>query len=128
MIFDPKKAPLSKYRRAGNILFLSGQIAFDHYGQLVGTDIAEQTRQVFRNISEVLKECRCTLNDVVNATVWLREESDFAEFNSVYAEHFQGILPARSTVVSGLLANALVEIAVVAYLPMDDGEPTPSLA
>ena len=126
MNVDPKKVPLSKYRWAGNLLFLSGQIAFDHQGQLVGTDIAGQTRQVLRNISDVLAECGCTLDDVVNTTVWLREEADFGEFNSDYAEHFQRALPARSTVVSGLLAGALVEIAVVAHVPKNrEPEPFP---
>jgi len=54
--------------------------------------------------------------DIVNATVWLADPDDFAVFNTAYAAHFPGIPPARPTVISGLLAGARVEIAVVAYL------------
>ena len=119
MQFDPQSVPLSKYRRAGDLVFLSGQIAFDRDGNITAPDIEGQTRQVLQNISALLADCGCTLDDVVNATVWLRNEGDFAQFNRVYAEHFSAIPPARSTVISDLLAGALVEIAVVALLPRD---------
>jgi len=116
MQFDPQSVPLSRYRRVGDLVFLSGQIAIDRNGAMVAPDIEGQTRRVLENISAVLAECGCTLKDVVNATVWLRDEGDFVQFNRVYAEYFPESPPARSTVISGLLLGALVEIAVVAAI------------
>jgi 2-iminobutanoate/2-iminopropanoate deaminase len=114
MRIDPKSVPLSLARRAGDLLFLSGQIAFDDDGKITGAGIAEQTRQVFKNIRGVLEQNGVGLRDVVNATVWLANKDDFLEFNRMYAEYFPSLPPARTTVVSQLLAGALVEIAVVA--------------
>lgn len=71
------------------------------------------------NISNVLGECGATLADVVNATVWLAHEDSFGRFNEIYAGYFTEAPPARTTVISGLLAGALVEIAVVALVPQD---------
>ena len=120
MQFDPQSVPLSRYRRVGDLVFLSGQIAIDRNGIMVSLEIEGQTRRVLENISAVLAECGCTLEDVVNTTVWLRDEGDFAQFNRVYAQYFQKSLPARSTVISGLLLGALVEIAVVAAISTGD--------
>jgi reactive intermediate/imine deaminase len=122
MQFDPRAVPLSRYRRAGDLVFLSGQIAFGRDGKITAADIEGQTRQVLQNISSVLAECGCTLRDVVNATIWLANADDFARFNQIYAEYFPANPPARSTVISGLLAGALVEIAVVATQPASKNE------
>jgi 2-iminobutanoate/2-iminopropanoate deaminase len=123
MQFDPKAVPLSRYRRAGELVFLSGQIAIDRNGAMVAPDIEGQTRRVLENISAVLSECGCALKDVINATVWLRDDGDFAQFNLVYAEYFPENPPALSMVISDLLAGAPVEIAVVASFPASKGGP-----
>ena len=115
---DGKPLPLSKAVRAGDYVFLSGQLGLSAQGQLAGTSIETQTRQALHNISGILAEAGASLAQVIKSTVWLVERSDFARFNQIYAEYFPHQPPARSTVVCGLvLAGALVEIEVVAYAP-----------
>jgi 2-iminobutanoate/2-iminopropanoate deaminase len=115
---DMSKPPISPIRRAGNLLFLSGQLGFDADRNLAMGDIAAQTRQVIANIVAVLATEGATLNDVVKATVWITDKAHFAAYNAVYAEAFgNAAFPARSTVVSGLVAEgALIEIEVIAQV------------
>lgn len=115
---DGTKLPLSKATRAGEFLFLSGQLALGDDGQLKGTDISTQTERCIENIRAVLAEVDGNLTNVIKATVWLVERRDFGSFNKIYAKHFPQNAPARSAVCSELmLPGALVEIEVVAYLP-----------
>lgn len=113
-MLDPKSVPLSPAIAAGDFLFLSGQIAFGPDGAMAGDDIASQTHQVFLNIQAVLTTHGATLENVVNATVYLTDPEDFAAFNAIYAGYFPGTPPARTTVIAGLLAGARVEITVIA--------------
>lgn len=87
-------------------------------GGAVPDGVAEQTRQVLRNVSAVLAEHGLTLNDCVKTTVHLADLADFAEFNEAYKEFFAEPFPVRTTVGSQL-ANILVEIDVVAVLPTE---------
>ncbi|MSR15785.1 MAG: RidA family protein [Gammaproteobacteria bacterium] len=110
--------PLSKGMRAGDFVFLSGQLGLTGQGRLAGPGIEVQTRQCVKNIEALLAEAGCNLEHVVKITVWLVDRADFAHFNQVYAEYFGHQPPVRSTVVSGLvLPGALVEIEAVAYAP-----------
>lgn len=110
--------PLTPAVRAGDYVFVSGQVPLDERGATVGEDIKAQTRQVLANIERVLDEARCTMSDVVKTTVWLRRAEDFAAFNEAYAEIFVERPPARSTVASALMLDVLVEIEAVAYRPL----------
>jgi 2-iminobutanoate/2-iminopropanoate deaminase len=98
------------------MLFTSGQVAIDPTtGKLTGEDVATQTAQVFRNLSAVLSAGDLTLADVVKTTVFLVDMADFKVMNEVYARHFSGSFPARSTVaVRSLPLDARVEIEAVA--------------
>jgi 2-iminobutanoate/2-iminopropanoate deaminase len=113
--------PYSQGIRAGNLLFLSGQIALDPgTGTLIPEfDVASQTRRALRNIQGVLAEAGASLDNVVKTTVYLKDMNDFASMNAAYAEFFPSSPPARSTVeVSRLPRDAKVEIdciAVVSY-------------
>ena len=111
--------PYSAAVRTGSFLYCSGQMPFDpSTGDVVGSDVATQTRQTFDNMRALLQAAGASLDDVVKATVFLVDIDDFAELNAVYAEHFSEPYPARSTVaVSALAKGALVEIEVVAVLP-----------
>ncbi len=114
------RLPLSKAVRAGDFIFLSGQLALGKDGKLVGDDIATQTEQCIVNIRDNLKPAGCDLTHIVKATVWLIDTNDFAGFNEVYARHFADKPPTRSTVCSGLmLRDARVEIEVIAYKAAD---------
>ncbi|MEO1657717.1 MAG: RidA family protein [Pseudomonadota bacterium] len=111
--------PLSLYREAGDLVFLSGQLAFDDQGSIVGTTVGVQTQRVFERIGAVLKTAGLEMRDIVKTTVWLTDPEDFQPFNSAYAAAFDGIeLPARSTVVAQLLVpGAKVEIEAIAMRP-----------
>ncbi len=110
--------PYSPALRAGQLLFLSGQIPLDaESGTIVGNDISTQTEQVFRNIAALLDAAGAGFSHVARTTVFLTDLNDFAAMNAVYARHFGDPAPARSTVqVSRLPRDARVEIDVIAVL------------
>jgi reactive intermediate/imine deaminase len=104
--------------RAGDFVFTSGQVPFDDSGELVGGGIENQTRQVLRNLSNVLNEAGCGLEDLVKVTVFLSDPRDFWAFNQTYRSLLRGAPPARSTVCAELVLDAKVEIEAVAYRPV----------
>ncbi|TGX48747.1 RidA family protein [Sphingomonas gei] len=109
---------LALWTDSGSLVFLSGQLPFDENRVISAPDIEGQTAQTMRNIAQVLAQAGLTLDQVVKATVWLKDAADFAGFNQAYADAFGNHAPARSTVVSDLiLPQALVEIEVVAQRP-----------
>jgi len=101
------------------ILHTAGQVGLDPAtGKLVDGDVAAQTAQVFRNLEGVLGARGFHLSDAVKVSVFLTDMAHFGAMNEVYAAHFAGHPPARSTIaVSALPAGALVEIDVVAIKP-----------
>lgn len=118
LVIGGRKLSLSRAIRAGDFVFLTGQIPFRD-GQVMTTGtIEEQTRAVLDDISATLAEAGCQLSDVVKAMVWLRDRADFPGFNAIYAEYFPEEPPARSAVVSELLVDVRVEVEVVAYRPL----------
>ena len=108
--------PYSQAVRAGQLLFVSGQVPLDPAtGQLVDGDIAAQTRRVFDNLAAVLKAGGRSFADVVRTTVFLADMNDFATVNEVYGTYFSEPYPARATVqVARLPKDARVEIDVIA--------------
>ena len=106
--------PYSQAIKAGNTLYLSGQIAINPAeGKIVETTIEEQAEQCCRNIEAVLKEAGTDMSKVVKTTCFLAEIADFKAFNEVYAKHFIS-KPARSCVaVKDLPAGALCEIEAI---------------
>lgn len=112
--------PYSQAMRIGNLLFTSGQIPLDASGQLVEGSVEEQTHQVFRNLQAVLAAAGATLNDVVKATVFLKDMNQFAAVNTIYASYFGDHKPARSTVeVARLPRDVSVEIELIAALSVE---------
>ncbi|HEY1131006.1 MAG TPA: RidA family protein [Roseateles sp.] len=116
---DHLPRPLSPAVRAGDFVYVSGQVPVDAQGHIVGDGIEVQTRQVFVSLEAALALAGATLADVCKATVWLEDARDFGAFNRVYMGYFPGGKPARSTVESRLMIPAKVEIDVVAYRPLD---------
>jgi 2-iminobutanoate/2-iminopropanoate deaminase len=108
--------PYSQAVEIGGLVFCSGQIALEpETGKMVGDDTATQTRQVLRNLTEVLAGAGLTLNNVVKTTVFLKDMGDFPAMNDQYAAAFQDHKPARAAVeVSRLPKDALVEIECIA--------------
>lgn len=115
--YGASHVPLSPAVRAGDFVFVSGQVPVVD-GEIVGDDVATQTRQVLKNVAAVLEMAGCALSDVVKTTVWLKHAEDFAEFNKAYAESFPSDPPARSTAESRLMIDIRVEIEAVAYKPL----------
>ena len=109
--------PYSQAIKAGNTLYLSGQIAINPAeGKIVATTIEEQAEQCCRNIEAVLKEAGTDMSTVVKTTCFLAEIADFKAFNEVYAKHFIS-KPARSCVaVKDLPAGALCEIEAIVVM------------
>src|SRR5690242_18853647 len=110
--------PYSQAVRVDDMLFASGQVGLDPAtGQVVAGGVVEQTRRAFENIKAVLAAAGADLSQVVKTTVFLKNMSDFAAMNEVYASYLapEGVVPpARSTVaVAGLPKDALVEIEVI---------------
>jgi 2-iminobutanoate/2-iminopropanoate deaminase len=108
--------PYSQAIRTDFAVYTAGQVGFDPTtGDLVAGGIKEQTRQALTNMKNVLEAGGSALANVVKTTVFLKNMSDFAEMNAVYAEFFGELPPARSTVeVAALPKGALVEIEAVA--------------
>lgn len=109
--------PYSQAVAAGGFVFTSGQIPADPAtGATVQGGIREQALQVFRNLSAVLEAAGAGFQDVIKATVFLKDMNDFAAVNEVYASFFTGDFPARSCVqVARLPKDVLIEIEMVAY-------------
>ncbi len=118
LVIGGRRLSLSRAIRAGDFVFLTGQIPFKDGAPLVTGSIEEQTRAVLEDIKKTLAEADCTLADVVKAMVWLTDRADFPGFNTVYGEYFPDQPPARSAVVSDLLVDVRVEVEVVAYKPV----------
>ncbi len=117
LVIGGRKLSLSRAIRAGDFVFLTGQVPFKD-GQVMTTgSIEEQTRAVLDDITATLGEAGCVLSDVVKAMVWLRDRADFPGFNTVYGEYFPEEPPTRSAVVSDLLVDVRVEVEVIAYKP-----------
>lgn len=112
----PPAGPFSPAIRAGDSVYLSGQIAEDPAtGRLIDGDISSQAEQIFRNVGAVLHAAGKTFADVVKVGVFLADMRDFQAMNAVYARHFEAPYPARTTVgVVSLPLGAAMEIDLVA--------------
>ncbi|HSQ05507.1 MAG TPA: Rid family detoxifying hydrolase [Burkholderiales bacterium] len=110
--------PYSPAIRAGNLLFISGQVGFDPAtGALIDGDISAQTDRVMRNIGALLEAAGIDFAHVVRTTVVLADMGEFAAMNAIYARYVVDPPPARSTVqVAALPRNARVEIDVIAVI------------
>ena len=111
--------PYSQAIRVGDLLFVSGQIPIDPAtGKLIDqTDIKAQTHRVLENLTAILRAAGASIDSVVRTTVFLRNMSDFADMNSIYAEYFRAAPPARSTVEAARLPRDVsVEIDCIAVI------------
>ena len=111
------RAPYCHAARAGNFLFVTGQIAADpDSGDYVLGDIETETRRVMDNLTIVLETAGFALHDVVSARAFLTDFAEYETFNRVYTEYMGEFLPTRTTIgVVALAAGARVEIDLVAY-------------
>ena len=129
--------PISMAIRAGDFVFTSAQgdhgfnpadVVYDKNGLVLSDghtlpprSMADETRATLRCIAATLKEAGCTLDDVVDASVWLRDPRDFHEMNAAYAEFFTRTKPTRSIFRIDFMFDCRIEIKVTAYKPLAAG-------
>lgn len=117
MVIDGRRLSLSRAVRAGDMVFLTGQVPMQDGKVMTWGTIEEQTRAVLDEITRTLASAGCTREEVVKAMVWLKDRADFPGFNAVYGSYFPEAPPARSALVSDFLVDVRVEIEVIAYHP-----------
>ena len=117
VVIGGRRLSLSRAVRAGDFVFLTGQVPLRDGVPMTDGTIEEQTRAVLHDIEKTLAAAGCEPSDVVKAMVWLTDRADFPGFNAVYAEFFPHDPPARSAVVNDLLVDVRVEVEVVAWKP-----------
>ncbi|MBE3114903.1 MAG: RidA family protein [Actinobacteria bacterium] len=122
-IIKTQKAPLaigpySQAIRAGNLLYVSGQISINpENNEFINGDIEIQTEQVLKNIKAILEAGGSSLEDVVKITIYLKDMADFPLVNRIYSKYFGNSLPARACVeVSNLPKNAKIEIEAIGII------------
>ncbi|MEM7207926.1 MAG: RidA family protein [Pseudomonadota bacterium] len=120
IVINGRQLSLSRAMRAGDFVFLTGQIPMRDGLLMTDGTIEDQTRACLDAITETLAEADCTRDDVVKSMVWLKNRADFPGFDSVYAEYFPTDPPTRSALVSDFLVDILVEIECVAYKPVSE--------
>lgn len=112
--FPPPVGAYSPAARAGNLVFISGQVPKDpRTGAVVGTDVREQTKQVFANAERALNAAGATLEDVVSVTAYLARMDDWREFDETYRQILRPPYPTRTTVGADL-RGFLVELTLIA--------------
>ena len=117
--------PFSESVRAGDLLFISGQVGSDFSGNLVEGGIMPEVHQVMRNIRDIVYRRGLTMNDVVKCTVFLADVSQWGDFNQVYTTYFSKPYPARSALgANGLALGAALEVECIAAYPQRP-EPRP---
>lgn len=109
--------PYSQAVQAGNLLFVSGQLAIDPTSGIMPQGIEAQTKQSLENVKSIIEAAGGTLKNVVKCTVFLKNMDDFAGMNKIYGEYFTENFPARAAVeVARLPKDAAVEIEAIAAL------------
>jgi reactive intermediate/imine deaminase len=114
---DRQARPFSPAVRAGDFIYVSGQVPVNAEGEIVAGGIEAQTRQVMDNLKAALALAGATFDDVCKCTCWLQDARDFGAFNRIYMGYFPNGKPARSTTEARLMVDAKVEIDVIAYKP-----------
>ena len=118
IVINGRQLSLSRAIRAGDFVFLTGQVPMQDGAPMTKGSIEEQTRACIEDIRDTLQQAGCELSDVIKSMVWLKNREDFPGFNQVYAEYFPKQPPTRSVLVSEFLIDILVEIECVACKPV----------
>jgi len=116
-VYGSSHVPLSPAVRAGDFVYVSGQVPVDATGIVIQGGIEAQTRQVLENVKAALALAGCTMDQVVKTFAILSDAREFGAFNKVYGSFFPTEPPARTTVEARLMIDIKVEIEAIAYAP-----------
>jgi len=109
------KLPFSPIRKAGNLIFTSGQIHLTTEGKLLEGTIKEKTHQVMKNLQKLLEKENLTFDNVVKTNIYLTNMADYGDVNKVYMEYFDEVFPAREAIgIRELPLGASIEISMIA--------------
>jgi enamine deaminase RidA (YjgF/YER057c/UK114 family) len=103
--------------RAGDFIFVSGQVAKDANGNMLSGTIEEETAGTIESIKRILAEEGATLADVVRVTSYLDDARDFGRYNRIFSEHFKDAVLARTTIEARAVINTKIEMDAIAYKP-----------
>jgi len=119
-VYGKKNAslPFHPAVRAGDFVYVSGQVPKDANGNMVAGTIEEETRAALEAVKQVLADAGCTMEDVVKVTAFLEDARDFGRYNGVFREFFPEGRIARSTVEARPVIAAKIEIECIAYKPL----------
>jgi 2-iminobutanoate/2-iminopropanoate deaminase len=106
--------------RAGDYIFVSGQVGKDANGNMICGSIEEETAATIETIKRVIAEEGATLADVVRVTTYLEDTRDFSRYNKVFSEYFKDATLARTTVEARAVINTKIEMEAIVYLPKGD--------
>lgn len=109
--------PYSKAVRAGDLVFVSGMVAFGDDGQIVKGGIEVETVKVLEDLNSLMIEIGGSLEDIVKVNICLPDRNNFEAFNQVYRRYFISDHPARATIVAGVNIDAAIELEAIAYMP-----------
>lgn len=112
--------------RAGDFIFVSGQVAKDADGTMIAGTIEVETRATIEAIRRILAADGAGLEDVVRVTTYLADARDFGRYNKIFAEHFANAGLARTTVEARAVIDTRIEMDAIAYKPLQDGAPAPA--
>ena len=112
------RAPYSTYTQVGNLIFVAGQVAMEPQTQETPKSFAEQLHLILKNMATILESAGSTLENILKTTVFLKDLSNYAEYNEIYRQYFKNGFPARSTVIADLVQeDFLIEIEAIAWTP-----------
>lgn len=103
--------------RAGDYIFVSGQVSKDEHGNMIEGTIEEETKHTILAIQRILAEAGATLADVVRVCTYLADTRDFGRYNKVFTEHFRDATLARTTIEARAVISTKIEMDAIAYLP-----------
>ena len=103
--------------RAGDFIYVSGQVGKNAEGNMVDGTIEVETQATIDAIARILAEDGASLSDVVRVTTYLQDTRDFGRYNKVFGSNFQGIALARTTVEAKAVINTKIEMDAIAYKP-----------
>ncbi len=115
IVINGRELSLSRAVRAGDMIYLTGQIPMRDGKPMTEGSIEEQTRNCLEQIRDTLQLVGCDMSNIVKTTVWLKDRADFPGFDATYGEFFESDPPARTGLLNDFLVDIKVEIDCIAY-------------